>query len=110
MKHNRNTSIPEKFRALFWEYDPESIDIVIHRDLIIGRIVETGSWASMKWLVETYSKNEILSFLENRGKRILPLRDLNYWLLIAGVSSKKRAQILNEESGLNNVWSNRYSY
>ena len=108
MTQKNTNSIPDKFFSLFWDYDPESIDIVLHKDLIIGRITEIGSWDSMKWLLKTYSKDEILSFLNNKGKRTLPFRELNYWLFMMGVSAKKRDQILGETSGSNHVWKNRY--
>lgn len=109
MPRKSNKPIPEQLNGLFWDYDPESIDIVAHRDLIIGRIAETGSWDSMKWLLKTYSKKQILSYLNNKGKQTLPLRELNYWLLMTGVSSEVREQILDEASDSNHVWKNRYS-
>jgi hypothetical protein len=102
--------IPSQILSLFWEYDPVSIDIELHQDLIIGRIAEMGSWNSMQWLLRTYSKDQILSFLNKKGKQTLPLRELNYWLLILGISSEERAQIINNTSESNNVWNNRYSF
>ena len=78
--------------------------------LIIQRIVEMGSWDSMKWLRRTYSKDQILSYLMNAGKRKIPDRDLNYWLLVMGVSADERNNILNEENKSNCVWKNRNSH
>ncbi len=102
--------IPSQIYNLFWEYVPESIDIKTHKDLIIGRVAEMGSWNSMKWLLKTYSKEQILSFLNKRGIQTLPLRELNYWLLMMGISSEEREQIINQKSESNHVWNNRYSY
>ncbi|MBN1905643.1 MAG: hypothetical protein JW927_11145 [Deltaproteobacteria bacterium] len=109
LPENKKT-IPIQIFNLFWEYAPESIDIDAHRDLIIARITERGSWDSMKWLLQTYSKEQILSFLNKKGIQTLPLRELNYWLLMMGISSEERDQIINKTSESNHVWNNRYSY
>lgn len=110
MSYKTKKSIPKQLYGLFWDYDPQTLDVDLHKDLIIGRITEIGTWHSMKWLLKAYSKNEILSFLYNKGKKTLPLRELNYWLLIMGVSSKAREQILNQANESNHVWKNRYSH
>ena len=107
---SKNKPIPEQFHSLFWDLDLDTIDIIAHRDFIMGRIMELGSWNSMKWLRKTYSKDQILSYLNNRGKRILPFRELNYWLFIVGISSKKRDKLLKEVSESDYVWRNRYSH
>ena len=107
MSQNKIEQIPKQFFMLFWDYDPESMDVVRHKELIIGRIAELGSWESMKWLLKTYSKDEILSFLNHKGKQALPFRELNYWLLMMGVPAEKREQILSEASESNHVWKNR---
>ena len=107
---NNKKPIPSQIYNLFWEYTPESIDIETHKNFIIGRIAEMGSWDSMKWLLRTYSKEQILSFLKKKGIQTLPLRELNYWLLMMGISSEEREQIINKTSESNHVWNNRYSY
>ena len=106
----KNIILPKPFHTLFWDYDPDSINIIAHRDFIMGRIMESGSWDSMKWLRKTYSKDQIYSFLINRGKRILPLRELNYWLYVIGLSSQKREELLREVSQPDHVWKKRYSH
>ena len=92
LKNNRG--LPESLFPLFWEYDPMKIDLVKHAGLIIGRIMERGSWASMLWLQKTYSGGQLVSFLEQRGHRMLPPRELNYWALVIGVDTVKRGKWL----------------
>ena len=70
----KTTGIPEFLHPLFWEYNPEEIDIMRHSDSIMARIMERGAWDAMRWLRKTYKTAEITSFLERRGRRILPLR------------------------------------
>jgi len=107
-KFRNNMKLPEFIFPLFWEYDPEAIDIVEHAGLIMDRIMERGSWASMLWLQRTYSKDQIVSFLEKRGNRILSSRELNYWALMGGIPSEKRQKWL--EQGRHHVWRGRHSH
>jgi hypothetical protein len=86
----KDAVIPGFLYPLFWEYEPKNIDIRQHATLIIGRIMERGSWKAMIWLQKTYSKNEIVSFLKTKGKHALPPRELNYWSLMYGIPQKKR--------------------
>jgi hypothetical protein len=113
-KRKRNTEkdaeIPGFLYPLFWEYEPKYIDIGHHATFIIGRIMERGSWAAMIWLQKTYSKAEIISFLEKKGRHSLPPRELHYWTLIYGISPKKREKWLKNAMGRPDVWNTRYSH
>ena len=102
--------LPEFLFSLFWEYDPKTLDVIAHADAIIGRVMERGSWAAMLWLRKTYSKKRLASFLEKRGVRTLPPRELNYWAFIVGVSRKKRGQWLEKTKGKSDVWKDRISH
>jgi hypothetical protein len=101
-------SLPEFLFHFFWEYDPITIDVDKHSSLIMGRIMERGSWAAMSWLRETYSKDQLVAFLENKGIRSLPPRELNYWALICDMSFRKRQDWLKETRQKTDVWRNRY--
>ena len=105
-----NNEIPEFLFPLFWEYDPGTIDRAKHAGLIIGRIMERGSWASMVWLQKTYTRDQLVAFLENKGYRILPLRELNYWALMTGIPSEKREDWLKETGKSSQVWRARHAH
>jgi len=102
--------LPDFFSLLFWEYDPGTIDIIKHDSLIMGRIMERGSWASMAWLQKTYSREQLGSFLEKRGNRILPPRELNYWALMCGIPSDKKQKWLKDAREKHDVWRDRHSH
>jgi hypothetical protein len=102
--------LPEFLSSLFWEYDPEALDLDVHADAVIGRIMERGSWAAMVWLRQTYSKDRLASFLEKRGVRSLPPRELNYWAFIAGLSREKRERWVEENRAKPNAWRDRFSH
>ena len=110
-KSSKNSSgLPESLFPLFWEYDPLEIDLIKHASLIIGRVMERGSWASMLWLQKTYSRDQLVSFLEKRGHKILPPRELTYWALVSDVDPVKKREWLKRIKEKPDVWENRYSH
>jgi hypothetical protein len=46
---------------LFWDSDAKLIDPQIHQQSIIERVLERGSWAEIKELIEFYGKEEIVT-------------------------------------------------
>ncbi len=51
---------------------------------IIERVMQRGCWNDMLWLLRTFDRSELRSFLNNRGRRVLAPRELRFW---AGVCS-----------------------
>jgi len=107
---NYNAEIPEFVFPLFWEYDQGTINIIEHADLIIGRIMERGIWASMLWLRKTYQEKKLVSFLEKKGRHVLPPRELNYWSLITGVPVEQREKWIKESRERPHVWGARHTH
>ena len=76
--------MPEDVRILFWDVDPETVDLDAHRDYVIERIMSRGGWAAMGWLRATYPTDVLADFLRRRGERLAP-RERAYWALVTGV-------------------------
>jgi len=109
-KFRNNMKLPEFLFPLFWEYDPDTIDIFKHAGLVMNRIMERGFWTSMVWLQRTYSKDQLISFLEKRGSRTLSSRELNYWAFISGIPPEKRQKLLEKARERPHVWGNHHSH
>ena len=54
--------------------------------------MERGSWESMIWLRKTFPNAELKTFLQKKGAKILPPRELNYWALVCGIPDETRKQ------------------
>jgi hypothetical protein len=76
--------LPANVARLFWDTDPEQVDLRAHRDYVMERVMSRGSWSAMRWLRDTYSTDEMADFLVRKGHRIAP-HDLAYWSLIEGI-------------------------
>lgn len=58
--------IPDRVRRLFWDVRKDELDLKLHRFFIIARIVDFGDMEDVKWMLETYSKEEIVEVIKNR--------------------------------------------
>ncbi len=45
--------LPDTAGWLFPEYDVESIDLDLHRGVIIERLLDRGTWEQIRWLFAT---------------------------------------------------------
>lgn len=76
-------AVPDSVRRLFWDVDPEAVNLDEHADYVLERVMTRGTWEAMCWLRARYSKDAIADFLRRRGDR-LPPRDRAYWALVSG--------------------------
>jgi hypothetical protein len=76
--------IPAELAWLFWDVDPTTIDLALHRDYVIERVMSRGDWFAMRWLVANVEPAELAAFLRQHGHRLSP-RDRAFWCLIAEV-------------------------
>ncbi len=59
MPTNTETSILGLSKALFWDVDPQTIDIQKHAAYIIERVVSRGTWEEFKIILEFYRKPKV---------------------------------------------------
>jgi len=51
-----NNELPESLHRFFWEYDPTTIRLNEHSHLIMLRLMERGTWETIKKNFETWVK------------------------------------------------------
>jgi hypothetical protein len=85
-----STAIPECVRRLFWDVDPDTVDLRLHAGYVMERVMSRGTWEAMRWLKSMYSREQLADFLLRSGDRLTP-RDRAYWSLIAGISGAQCA-------------------
>ncbi len=69
MKGNPETDlIPERMQRLFGDTDKKSADRLSHRSYVIRRIMDYGDVENVRWMLATYSSEEIINVLKkSRG-------------------------------------------
>jgi hypothetical protein len=64
---------------LFGHYDPEELDTRRAAPFLIGRLLEDGDGADLRWLAGTYPEAELATWLTRHGARALSARSLAFW-------------------------------
>lgn len=77
--------VPPGLQPYFQEYDLEALELRRDANLIIGRTLEFGTWAELRWLVSTYGVRRIRRFLREFGERGLRPVTFNYWRKLLGI-------------------------
>jgi hypothetical protein len=62
------TAVPPKFHRYLWDVDLTQLDPIKHQTFIIERFLEYGDEAALKWLQQTYSKEDIIQILKSSRK------------------------------------------
>ena len=75
----RSLSIPSSLQPYFQEYVLADLRRRRDANLIIQRTLEYGTWAEVRWLFQTYSRQRIQRFLREHGERWLKPVTFNYW-------------------------------
>jgi len=73
--------LPAHVLDLFWEYSKKELSWQEDADLIIRKVLESGGWDSVKWLITTAGCAWLKSWmLQRRGAGLDPKR-LRFWQL-----------------------------
>lgn len=79
--------IPASVARLFWDVDPDNVDLAVHSDYVLERVMSRGGRDEMKWLRDTYPRDVLADFVERKGANKLAPRELAYWSLISGAKA-----------------------
>ncbi len=71
--------LPASSVRLFPEYDFARMNPDHYAGVIMERVLDRGSWAEIRWLLETYGKREIAKWVRAHGYRRLDKCAFNYW-------------------------------
>ncbi|HEQ65242.1 MAG TPA: hypothetical protein ENN64_00225 [bacterium] len=79
--------IPRNIETLFWDVNPDSVDLVNNMSFVIERILEYGRLKDIEWLFSLYEKDEIIKVLR-KSKRISS-KSGNYFYLTLNLEEDK---------------------
>ncbi len=90
--HSSLTEIPVSAAPFFQEYNFSSLDVCLHAELIIERILAYGNRAEVRWLIQTYGRAEICKWIEKQGIDRLSWGRFHMWCLVFGLPIPERPQ------------------
>ena len=83
------TRLPEQLRPLFWEYPFGRLSWERDRDLVIARVLASGTWNDLLWLHRQVPDAELRAWIMAREGRGLDPRQARYWELILGLPHRQ---------------------
>jgi hypothetical protein len=79
--------IPAYLERYFWDVSPASLDVKSDSHFIIKRILDRGDTEDIRWLLSTYTGEEIRNVVT--GTKDLARATGNFWADILGVDKKE---------------------
>lgn len=85
----RAVRLPKHVRDLFWEYDAKKIHWRTDSDLIIQKILESGKWESLEWLIPVAGSSRLRNYLIRRRGAGLGPPQLRFWQIILDLPTEE---------------------
>lgn len=82
--------IPATAKPFFQEYNFDFLDVDQHAALIIERILAYGNRAEVRWLLETYGRDQISGWVIQSGMSNLPQRRYHLWCFVFNLPEKNK--------------------
>jgi hypothetical protein len=79
--------LPDPVKAVLWSFDPDKIDVEVHKERIITNVLNLGTHAALVWLFATYPRQQIAAVVAHPHPGEWNRKSLNYWALVFGVRS-----------------------
>lgn len=80
--------IPATARPFFQEYNVDLLDLTQHAGLIIERILAYGNRAEVRWLLETYDREQVAGWIRQSGRSRLSQRRYHLWCFVFNLPEK----------------------
>ena len=97
--------LPKSLKPFFWDHPFSKLSLNTDRDLIIRRILSSGSWEAVLWLKKKIGDENLKKWLMSHQGRGLSPRQLRYWGLILDLPDGQVNNWVN--SAKENPWGKR---
>ncbi len=77
--------LPADSAWLFPEHDFDTMNLVQFANVIVERVLERGSAAQVRWLIQQYGTRAIVGWVRRYGYRRLSHKVFEYWRWVFGI-------------------------
>lgn len=78
--------LPDFLRPFFWDVDFDRLDIEHGAFFIIDRLLEHGEESSVRFILQTYTRSEIIRVV--KASRSLSRRSRGFWMVYFGLEGE----------------------
>lgn len=79
---------PPELGWLFWELDPDELDLGRDETYVLARVLEHGGLAEVRWAIGHYGRDAIHRMLRDVGHSELSDRTLAFWRAVFGAQEE----------------------
>jgi hypothetical protein len=101
----RQPKLPTLLWPFFWDYDFKTLTWEEDRDLIIARVLASGTWEAIAWLRSCLGDQALRVWIVRRRGRGLSPRQLRFWEVILDLPHRQVNAWLRAEG--REVWDQR---
>jgi len=87
IKRSEIEPIPKEFKKYFWDIDFDSLNLKKHRNFILERLLNYGSFSTFSWIFKNFTSEEVKQLLDNKAKYSLSKSSFYFW---EKISKEKR--------------------
>ncbi|MBN2117499.1 MAG: hypothetical protein JW730_13060 [Anaerolineales bacterium] len=81
--------LPKSLKPFFWDYPFSKLSLNTDRDLIIRRVLSSGSWDAVCWVRKEIGDENLKKWLIAHKGRGLSPRQLRFWELILDLPKRQ---------------------
>ena len=97
--------IPGHVLRLMWEYDRAVLQGGAEfPDALLERVMSAGGVSQMRWLLQAVDRARLAAYLESRGRRVLPARELRFWCHMAGIEESMASEWVRNARARERSW------
>lgn len=104
-KRQAAVRLPAFLGRFFWESDFSRLRWEQHRDYIIARVLESGSWQAVAWIRKQLGDQSLREWLIQQKARGLSRRQIRFWGVVLNLDTRLVNAWLGDPSRA--VWDNR---
>jgi len=104
-KSTKRPGLPALLRPFFWDYEFKTLTWDDDHDLIIARVLASGTWEAITWLRTRMEDQALREWIEHhRGNGLSP-RQLRFWELMLNLPHRQVNAWLRAEG--RKIWDRR---
>ena len=86
-KIKNGTRLPKSLHQFFWDVAPGRIDLAVHSEYVIARLLEHGDLAAIRWLLMVFRRQDIARVVKQ--SRQLSRKTANFWRLRLAIAKSE---------------------
>src|SRR5579862_8092644 len=101
----KSKNLPGSLKPLFWDCNFSNVSWNRHRDFVIARVLQSGTWDQIKWIRSRIDDRMLKQWFLRRRGRGFSGRQLRFWELILRLPRRTVNRWMNEPA--QRLWDGR---